>query len=329
MFFRFANPNLIYIFLVIFILAFLYRLKFYKSPVYRFPLTSHLKNSGFIKTFFYKKVLFILRVLTLVGLVFLIARPQWVDPETKINVNAVDMILALDISGSMQLFDDLKDRRSRIEVAREEAIRFIEKRSNDPIGIVLFGGEVISRCPLTLDKHILKEIIGGLEIGFLNPDATLLGSGLATSVNRLRNSKARSKIIILLTDGVPSPERISIEVAIALAKRFSVKVYTIGIGSKTGGYGVGPFGQIVRADASIDMHLLEKIAKETGGHAFRANNPKEMREIYNTIDKLEKTDLETNIFHNYHEAFESFIWMILFFFALELFLRLFKWQGVL
>ncbi|MCK4265197.1 VWA domain-containing protein [Candidatus Babeliales bacterium] len=329
MFLRFAYYQIFYFLVPIFLLAILYRLKFYKTPIYKFPLTSILSKSKFSKSSFHKKVLFVLRSSFLFGLIFLIARPQWVDSNSILNVDGVDIVLALDVSGSMELFDDLQDRRSRIEVAKSEAIKFIDKRTNDPIGIVLFGGDVISRCPLTLDKHILKNIVNELHIGFLNPNATLLGKGLATAVNRLRNSRAKSKIVILLTDGIPSPDSISFEVAIELAKKFGIKVYTIGVGGKAGGYGMDPLGRVLQAGASLDMRILEKIANETGGKAFRANNPGEMRNIYNTIDKLEKTNLETNIFHNYHEAYENFFWLMLFIFALEIFLILFKWRGII
>ena len=337
MFLRFEYLEILYFIIPALLLAIIYRLKFYKAPVYTYPLSSLLQNqtglnqtglkqTGLKKTSSFKWLI-ALRIFTLTALALLVARPQWVDPRTKINVNGINIIIALDISGSMQLFDDLKDQRSRIEIAKEEAIRFIENRVNDPIGIVLFGGDVISRCPLTLDKNILKDIVGNLKIGFINSDSTLLGRGLATSISRLKDSKAKNKVIVLLTDGIPSPDEISPDVAIEIAKKFGIKVYTIGVGGNQG-YTKDPFGRVISVDASIDMKLLGKIAHSTGGKSFRARNSKEMRDIYNTINRLEKTNIETNIFNNYHEAYEFLLWVILLALVIEILLKLFRYRGL-
>ena len=270
-----------------------------------------------------------MRAVTLCGLIFLIARPQIVDERSFVNIEGVDIVMAIDVSGSMEAFDDIRDRRTRIEVAKAEAIRFIEKRTNDPIGIVLFAHDALSRCPLTLDKKFLKELVGLLHIGIINHTETALGTGLATAVNRLKNSQAKSKIVILLTDGEPtSTEKINPEVAMELAQQFNIKVYTIGIGAENGGFGYDQFGRIGRFPSSLNVALLKQIAEKTGGKFFKANNPQDMRHIYDTIDKLEKTEYQTNLFHNYYEAFLSFMWIIVLLFALELFLSLFVWRGV-
>ena len=327
-FLKFAYHQVFYFLIPIFLLVFLYRLKFYKSPVYLYSLSGFFKKKNLTKSSFYKKVFFFLRSCVLFGLIILIARPQWVDSSSNVNVEGVDIVICLDVSGSMRVFDDIKDRRSRIQVAKDEAIKFIEKRIDDPIGIVIFGKDALSRCPLTLDKDILKQVVGELELGFINPDGTSLGTGLATSVNRLRKSQAKSKVIILLTDGEPTPERIEPDVAIDLAQQFGIKVYTVGIGNENGGYIIHPMLGVHRIGASIDAQLLQKIAQKTGGKFFRANNPQQMREIYNTIDSLEKTEYQTDIFHKYYEAFLSFIWFILLLFGLELFLKLFIWRGM-
>lgn len=307
----------------------LYRWKFYKSPVYIYPLGKKLAQAGFGKKSYHKTIFYFLRMATLVSLLLLIMRPQWVDERSKVNVEGVDIILAIDVSESMMLFDDMHDQRSRITVAKDEAIRFIEKRTDDPIGVVLFGREAVSRCPLTVDKQILKEIVGGIEIGIIDPRGTWLGTGLATAINRLKTSKAKSKIIILLTDGAPTPpEKIEPELAMQLAQKFNIKVYTIGIGSKDGGYLNHPMYGMVRGEANLNEDLLKTIAEKTGGQFFRANNPAQMKKIYDTIDNLERTKVQTNVFHRYYEAFLSFIWAVLLLFGLELMLKLFLWRGV-
>ncbi|MCF7799414.1 VWA domain-containing protein [Candidatus Babeliales bacterium] len=324
---KFAYYNIFYIFIPIYVIILLYRIKFYKHPVYSYALCDFLKNENLVKKN-HNKILFFLRALILLFLMFLIARPQWVDTNSKINVSGVDIVLAVDVSGSMQVFDDLKDRRTRIKVAKDEAIRFIEKRTDDPIGIVIFAKDVISRSPLTLDKNILKQIVSELEIGYINSEGTSLGTGLATSVNRLIKSKAKSKVIILLTDGVPTPEKIDPDTAIDLAKQFGIKIYTIGIGNPQGSFINHPLFGVQRVRTDIDMQLLEKIAKQTGGQFFMANNPANLRKIYDTIDKLEKTEYQTDIFQNYYEAFLDFIWIFLLILGLELFLKLFIWRSI-
>jgi Ca-activated chloride channel homolog len=329
-FFRFANPKIFYIFIPIFILVIFFRFKFYKSAFYFYPLAGFLKKNKFSRSTIHKKVFFILRSLVLLILMFLVARPQWVDANSKIKVEGVDIVLALDVSGSMQVFDDVKDQRSRIEVVKDEAIRFIEKRTNDPIGIVIFAKDAIARCPLTLDKNILKEIVQSLYLGVIDERATSLGTGLASAVNRLRKTKSKSKVIILLTDGLPTSEteQITWQMALAMAKKFGIKIYTVGIGNKDGGYVQTQFGAIMQAGVPLDMKLLTKIAQESGGKAFRAESPKDMRMIYNTIDKLEKTKIETNVFHNYYEAHKIWLWIVLILLCSSIALRLFVWRGI-
>ncbi len=331
MFLRFAYPFLLWVLLPVFIVAVIYRIKFYRYPRYVFPLSSFFVASGFSGRYSYRRyVLFVLRAVSLFLLIIFAARPQWVDERSTVNVNGVDIMIALDVSGSMQLVDDLKDPQQRIEVAKKEAIRFVDKRSSDPIGLVLFGADAISRCPLTLDKQILKDMIGRIELGVINPNGTSLGTGLSVALNRLKNSKAKSRIVVLLTDGQPSPQTDMIDPvhAIDLAKQLGIKVYTIGIGSESGGYasfaGVG----MRHVPDSINAGLLERIAKETGGQFFRAQNPKDMRAVYDKIDQLEKTEIETNLFHNYYEAFLHFIWLVFLLIAVEYGLRLFLWRGM-
>jgi Ca-activated chloride channel family protein len=317
---------------IILLCATIYRIKWYRYPVYVYPLTSKLHQQGLTTTIPYKKILSFIRFLLLGLLLFLILRPQWVDEKSKVNIEGVDIVLAIDASHSMTFFDNKDDERSRIDIAKEEAIRFIEKRTDDPIGIVVFGREALSRCPLTLDKTILKEIVGSLDIGIVDPRGTWLGTGLATAINRLRTSTAKSKIVILLTDGQPTPpEKIDPALAIDMAKKFGIKVYTIGIGNEKGGYIRHPlFGDLVRMpEDGLNVQLLENIAEQTGGTFFKAHNQQEMRMVYDKIDALEKTKMQTNIFHRYYEAFLNFIWIVLALLGLELALRLFVWRGIL
>jgi Ca-activated chloride channel family protein len=326
-----AYFNLVFMFGPILAVAVLYRWKLYRQPRYKYPLTQHLADSGLTQKIPYGRILSLVRFLTLAGLLFLVLRPQWLDERSHINVDGVDIVLAIDVSESMQLMDDLREQRTRIDVAKDEAIRFIEKRTNDPVGIVIFGREAISRCPLTLDKNILKEIVGGLEIGIIDPRGTWLGTGLATAVNRLRTSRAKSKVIILLTDGQPTPpEKIEPPLALDMAKKYGIKVYTIGIGNEQGGYIRDQFGSLLPVrEVGLNVALLQQIADKTGGMLFRAQNQRDMRMIYDKIDQLEKTKIQTSVFHHYYEAFLNFIWIILLLYGLELFLRLFVWRGIL
>ena len=327
---RFAYPKVFLIFLPIFMLVLVYRFFFYKSPTYTYPLSGLIKKYGYAKNNVHKIALFCLRAVALFFMIFFIARPQWVDSRSKINVDGVDMVIALDVSGSMQLFDDLKNPKTRIDVAKFEAIKFINKRENDPIGVVVFGADSVSKCPLTLDKQILKNVVSSIKLGDINQNGTSLATGLATAVNRLKNSKSKSRVIILLTDGQPTPptEKISIEDSLALLKEVGIKTYTIAIGNPDGGYVRNPFGFVDQARGSVDEELLKKIADETNGKFFRARNPKEMAEIYNTIDQLEKTKRETDLFSRYYEAFCPFIWIVILLFISELLLKLFVWQSI-
>lgn len=322
-------PSVLYILTPILIGATLYRIFLYKTPYYRFPLGKFLAQHTKAHHRHHKKVLNFLHLCSLTALLFLIARPVWVDQHSNVTTHGIDIVFAIDVSESMLFFDDLHDTRSRIEVAKQEAIRFIEKRTDDPIGLVVFGKDVISRCPLTLDKNILKEIVGSLEIGEISGAGTFLGTGLAMAVNRLRTSKSKSKIIVLISDGEPSiPETVTPEAAIKLAQQFGIKVYTIGIGNEKGGYINHPFFGTQQVQSALNTTLLHTIAEQTGGVFLRANNPKELRAAYDHINKLEKTEYETNVFHRYYEAFLTFIWIILAIIACELVLRLFIWPGV-
>ncbi len=328
MFLHIAYPYILFVLGTLLTIVACYKLFIMRRTWYTSPLTSIIAKHQLQKTRSIKYLLYTLRFCILGFLAFLAARPQWADERSKITVDGIDIVIALDISGSMELFDDQHDRRMRVDVAKAEAIRFIEKRSNDPIGLVLFAKDAISRCPLTLDKHILKELVGSVQLGLLDPQGTALGTGLATAVNRLKNSKAKSKAIILLTDGEPTPEKISPATAIELAQQHQIKVYTIGIGNDQGGFMMHPLFGLQSGQTKVNITLLKTIAEKTGGAFFLAHNPKEMRSVYEKIDQLEKTDLETSVFHTFYEAFEYFIWLFLALFFFELLLRVSIWRGI-
>lgn len=270
-----------------------------------------------------------LRTVALVALACLIARPQLIDHRSEVTVDGIDIMLCLDVSGSMEFFDDLQDRRSRITVAKQEAITFIDRRHHDPIGIVVFGADALTLCPLTLDKPLLKNFISTTNIGIVNPNGTKLFTGLATALGRLRKSTAKSKIIVVLTDGKPMGEtKFDADTIIAMAKEFGVTIYSIGIGNQQGGYVFNAFGSIQAIGAeSIDYVLLATLARETGGKFYPAHNPEEMKIAYDAIDRLAKTTYETKLFSLHHEKHMPFLLLFLIAFFGEIFLRCFIFKG--
>lgn len=307
--FHFAYTWCLYGGVVLLGLALFYRIYYHKKPTYLFPLTHCLvKQQNKINRSLLQNII---RMMVLVGLVLLIARPQRVDEQSKVMVEGIDIMLVLDVSLSMQCFDDLKNEKSRLSIAQEEGVNFIKKRDNDPIGIVLFGNQAISRCPATLDKNVLEDIIKNYQLGELDGTGTVLTQGIVTALNRLRKSEAKTKIIIMLTDGMPSENDLPPEYAISLAKKYGVKIYTIGIGGAQGGFVRHPqTGSIVRAGTGLNERLLQVIAQETGGRAFLATNQKDLQSIYDTIDALEKKEYETDVYKKYYDIFMPFLWIL-------------------
>ncbi len=323
-----AYMPVLYSSLGLLVLAVIYQLKFSKESFYQYPLTHVLKAEGFVTEFPYKKILRSLRFIVLFGLAFLMARPQLVDQLSTVNVEGVDIMLVMDVSGSMQLFDSLQDRRRRIDVAKQEAIKFIKKRDNDPVGVVLFGNESISRCPLTLDKKMLATIINEYELGMIDPEGTMIIRGLVMALNRMRKSEAKSKIIILLTDGEPTPGDLDMNIALQMAAKQNIKIYTIGIGSEQGGYYDHPLFGVQQARVPLNKNLLHTLASATGGKFFHAKDPASLASIYNTIDQLEKTSYETNIYHKYYDIFMPFLMALMILFLIECLLSCWFWRGI-
>ena len=268
--------------------------------------------------------MYAIRLLCLALLALLIAKPQLVDRRSNMVVDGIDMMVVLDASGSMQFRDYSDDNRSRFDVAKDEAIRFIKKRMNDALGLVVFGKDAISRCPLTMDKKIVIDMVSSLQLGDIDPDGTMLATAVVTAINRLKNSHAKSKIMILLTDGEPSPGDMDFDAAIKIAKKFNVKVYAIGIGSEKDEIIMHPdFGLI--AKPKVNVSLLKQIARETGGTFFMARNDRDMREIYDTIDCLEKTKHEAPLYSRYFDIYASFVLCIMMLLCLEQCLSCWIW----
>jgi Ca-activated chloride channel family protein len=255
-----------------------------------------------------------LRLATVALLMLAMARPQTGRTQTQVRTEGIDIVLAIDTSGSMQALDldadrRIADRRHRLDVVKAVVEQFVEKRDNDQIGLVVFGAEAFTQCPLTLDHGIVATFLERLEIGMAG-DATAIGSGIGTAVKRLKESAARSKVVILLTDGRNNAGTLSPAKAAEVAATFGVKIYTIG----AGGHGDAPFivdsifgRQVVYQPVEIDEDTLKEVAGRTGGRYFRAEDEKALEAIYREIDELEKTEITMSSYMEYNERFRWFV----------------------
>jgi Ca-activated chloride channel homolog len=250
----------------------------------------------------FRHVPFILRCLVLVLLVVALARPQSTSRGENVNTEGIDIVLTTDISGSM-LAEDFKP--NRIEAAKKVAMDFIDGRPNDRIALVIFSGEAFTQCPLTLDHDVVKNLLSEVRSGMIE-DGTAIGSGLATAINRIKESTAKSKVIILLTDGVNNRGSIDPLTAAGIAQTFGIRVYTVGVGTQ----GMAPypvqtaFGvQYQNMPVEIDEALLQKISDQTGGRYFRATDNRKLKSIYDEIDRLEKTRIEVTQYRRHKEEF--------------------------
>ncbi len=327
-FFRFEHQIVLLILLGILIAVLVVRTYCYKQPRFVFSLGNVLMQRGATLSYgWHKRVLFIIRALVVLLLALLAAKPQWVDSRSQVSVDGIDIVLALDVSGSMAVQYGPHDNRSRFQVAQEEAYRFIQKRTQDAIGIVLFATQAISRCPITMDKKVLQTIIKNLHLGEVDTNSTMLGLGIVTAVNRLKVSKSKNRVMILLTDGEPSEKDISMDAAIEVAKKMGVKIYVIGIGNENEDMVVQNFFQRLIIPR-LNKALLEKIADQTGGRAFMAHDANDMRAIYDTIDKLETVKHDAPIFSTYHDMYVPGLFVALVLFALEIIVSTFVWFGL-
>ena len=263
---------------------------------------------------------FVLRMAIAILLILTLARPQTSNSWRSENVEGIDIMMALDISGTM-LAEDL--RPNRLEAAKNVATEFILSRPNDNIGLTLFARESFSQCPLTTDHAALVNLFNGVHFGLIN-DGTAIGLGLGTAVNRIREGRSKSKVIILLTDGSNNSGDISPLMAAELAQTFGIRVYTIGVGShgKVRMPIQTPIGiQYAMVDSDFDESTLQKIAEMTGGEYFRATNNTALRSIYQEIDELEKTKISVREFTNKQEVFFSFALAALLLLVLEMMIR--------
>ncbi len=313
----FYTPYALALLLLMPILAvWLYKTRFKQTAVLKY---SNAKSFGGFKSL-KNKLLPVLGGLLILaaGLISVgIARPRSVDVSSKTKkTKGIDIMLAVDVSASM-LAEDLIP--NRLKALQKTAIDFIKGRPNDRFGVVLYAGEAFTQVPITSDQRIVMNDIRKINFSQLFQQldqGTAIGMGLATAVNRLKDSKAKSKVIILMTDGVNNTGEIDPNTALELAKQFGIKVYTIGLG--TNGYARTPVAvdqsghfQYGNAKVEIDEALLRKIAKETGGRYFRATNNQKLKKIYKEIDKLEKTEIKETKYYNYKELYRTWtLWAL-------------------
>lgn len=281
--------------------------------------TAGLKNTRSFRNIFVHFP-FVLRLLAFTCLIIALARPQLQYSEQHKEGEGIDIILCIDVSGSMTAQDFTPNR---MEAAKNVALDFIDNRQSDRIGIVIFAGESFTQCPLTTDYFVLKSQLKQIRNGLLE-DGTSIGSGLATSVDRLRDSKSKSKVVILLTDGVNNGGLIDPSTAKEIAKAFHVKVYTIGVG--TDGFAPTPIstplGTVIQNEkVTIDEKLLKNIADETGGRYYRATDNQSLENIYREIDQLEKSKVEVVTYQRYVEKFYLFVFLAMAFLLAEIILR--------
>ena len=255
-------------------------------------------------------ILFAMRLLALSAVIVAMARPRTVDisNETK-TTKGIDIVIAVDVSGSM-LAKDLKP--NRMEALKRVASDFVEQRPNDRIGLVVYAAEAYTKTPVTSDKAIIVDAVNSIKYDNVLQDGTGIGMGLTTAVNRLKDSKAKSKVIILLTDGVNNAGFIEPETASDIAEQYGIKVYTIGIGTNGMAefpYAIAPNGQFLfrMMQVEIDEKLMRSIARKTGGKYFRATSNTKLVQIYNEINKLETTEIEELKYYDYDEKYRPLV----------------------
>ena len=267
--------------------------------------------------YYLRHVPIVLRLLAIVAMVIALARPVVVHHESETTTKGVDIVLAMDISGSMLARDFTPDRLS---ASKRLATEFVAERTGDRLSVVAFAGEAFTQCPLTADQAAVGTMLSRLRSGVVE-DGTAIGNGLATAINRLRESGAKSKVVVLLTDGVNNRGQISPIMAAEIARDLGIKVYTIGVGSrdKAPMPAIDPFGNqtFVMADVEIDEELLRNIASTTSGRYFRANDNEALRNIYQQINELEKSEVQVTHYTSYDELFGRWLLLALLLLALE------------
>jgi len=268
-----------------------------------------------------RHLLAVLRMAVVALIILVLARPQSSNQWEQVSTEGIDIVLCMDVSGSMRAMDF---RPNRLEASKNVGIEFVNAREDDRFGLVVFAGESFTQCPMTTDRAVVVNFLKEIDFGVIE-DGTAIGMGLATAVNRIRESKAKSKVIILLTDGVNNRGDVGPVTAAEIAAGMGIRVYTIGVGSK----GTAPipvqdmFGRTVTRDmpVEIDEDVLKKIAEVTGGTYFRATDNNKLREIYQEIDQLEKTRLDVKHFNKKKEEYFPFLLAAMLILLLEILLR--------
>ena len=316
---EFAQPYFFGLFLLLPALIFWYAKTNIKRSASVTVSTTEAKGLGSWKASFIH-LPFIFRLLALSAIIVALAKPQTRNDEQRAEGEGIDIVLCIDVSGSMTAQDLTPNR---LEAAKKVAIDFVNKRLTDRIGVVIFSGESFTQCPVTTDHAVLIAAIQNIRNGLLE-DGTAIGSGLSTSVDRLRNSTAKTKIVVLLTDGENNGGLIDPKTAKEIAKTFGIKVYTIGVGTE--GFAPQPvntpLGVVMQTQkVSIDEKLLNEIATETGGKYFRAKDNESLSSIYSTIDTLEKSKIEITNTIRFQDKFFPLVMAAILFLLIEVLLR--------
>lgn len=318
----FANPTYLYLLLLLIPMIGWYIYKLRKSQAsLQVSSTEAFEVAGSVSWKVYlRHVPFVLRTLAIALLIVVLARPQSTDSWQNSTTEGIDIVMAMDISTSM-LAEDLKP--NRLEAAKDVAASFINGRQNDNIGLVVFAAESFTQCPLTIDHGVLLNLFKDIQPGIIQ-DGTAIGLGLANAVSRIKDSQAKSKVIILLTDGVNNTGEIAPVTAAEIAKTFGIRVYTIGVGTQ----GEAPypiptaFGiQYQNVPVEIDEQVLKQIASTTGGQYFRATDNASLKEIYSEIDQMEKTKISVQEFSKKQEEYKNWALIVFALLLVEVLLR--------
>ncbi|HBH82358.1 MAG: aerotolerance regulator BatA [Bacteroidetes bacterium GWE2_41_25] len=300
---RFAEPYYLYLLAVVPAIIAFYVLKQHKANAsLRMPGLSPFDGTGLTFRHYLRHILFAFRVAVISLLIIVLARPQATNKFQDVTTEGIDIVLTLDISGSMLARDFKPDR---LQASKNVATEFISGRPYDRIGLVVFSGESFTQCPLTTDHAVLINLLRDIESGMIE-DGTAIGNGLATAVNRIKDSDAKSRVIILLTDGVNNRGDIAPATAADIAKTFGIRVYTVGVGTMgMAPYPVQtPFGlQYQNMPVEIDEDILKQISQLTGGMYFRATDNDKLVQVYREIDKLEKSKIDVRQFSRKDEKF--------------------------
>lgn len=309
---KFANPYMLWLaaLVVPMVLYYLWR-ELKGGASVKVSSTSALATAPRTMRYYARHLPLVLRCLVVVLVAVALARPQSDENVSKTTVDGIDIVLALDVSGTMMAADF---QPNRLAVAKDVAAKFIADRPNDRMGLVIFAGESYTQSPITTDKAALQTLLSRVDFGIIE-DGTAIGMGLATAVNRLRESDAKSKVVILLTDGVNNTGQVSPLAAADIAAEYGVKVYTVGVGKR----GTAPFPvrdmwgrtQYVQQRVEIDEQALTDIAAKTGGEYFRATDSSTLYDIYERINQLEKSKVETDNYVKHNELFAPYLLLAL------------------